>query len=106
MIDSLTSNEVKKLFETGKRIRGRDISLIIGESDSGRFRFAVLPAKVKPATKRNKVRRAVREAVRTFRARLPKKKTAAIITSEKLLLKSKPEIQNIVEKMFTLAGVL
>src|SRR3989339_1225668 len=106
MIDSLTSNEVKKLLETGKRIRGKDISLIIGGSDSGRFRFAVLPAKVKPATKRNKVRRVIREAVRSLRGKLPKQKTAAIITSDKLLLKSKEEISNIIKKMFTETGLL
>ncbi|OGF50691.1 MAG: ribonuclease P protein component [Candidatus Firestonebacteria bacterium RIFOXYA2_FULL_40_8] len=106
MIDSLTSNEVKKLFEKGKRIRGRDISLIIGESGSGHFRFAVLPAKVKPAVKRNAVRRAVREAVRNLREELPKKKTAAIITSEKILKKSKEEILSIVKKMFTESGLL
>jgi len=106
MLDSLTSNEVKKLFEKGKRIKGKDISLIIGESDSGRFRFAVLPAKVARATKRNAVRRAVREAVRSFREKLPQKKTAALITSEKILLKSKKELQNIVAGMFSSGGLL
>jgi len=106
MIDSLTSNEVKKLFEKGKRIRGRDVSLIIGESDSGLFRFAVLPAKVRPAVKRNRARRVVREAVRSLRAKLPEKKSAAIITSVKLLLKSKEEIQKIIIKMFTESGLL
>jgi ribonuclease P protein component len=106
MIDSLGSNEIKKLFETGKRIRGKDLSLIAGESDSGPFRFAVLPAKVKLATKRNAIRRAVREAVRSFRKILPEKRTAAIITSEKLLLKSKEEIKNSVNKLFEQSGIL
>jgi ribonuclease P protein component len=106
MIDSLSSNEIKKLFETGKRIRGRDISLIIGGSGSGLFRFAVLPAKVKPAVKRNKVRRVVREAIRNLREKLPKQKTAAIITSDKILLKSKEEIQNLVIKVFSENGIL
>ncbi|MFH1073752.1 MAG: ribonuclease P protein component [Candidatus Firestonebacteria bacterium] len=105
MIDSLSSNEIKKLFETGKRIRGKDISLIIGVS-GGPFRFAVLPAKVKPATKRNAVRRAVREAVRSLREKLPEQKIAAIITSDKLLLKSKEEIQSIINKMFAASGLL
>ena len=106
MIDSLNSTEVKRLFETGKRIRGRDVSLIIGEKGSGHFRFAVIPAKVRLAVKRNKVRRVVREAVRSFRAKLPKEKTAAIITSEKILLKKKEELVLIIKNIFTQSKLL
>lgn len=106
MIDSLKTIEVKGLFDKGKRIRGTEISLIIGESSGGPFRFAVIPVKAKKAHQRNAIRRKIREAVRSFRKQLPAKKTCALITSEKILLKTKEEVKKLVEKVFKANGLL
>jgi len=106
MTDSLKTLEVKALFDKGKRIRGSEFSLIIGESNGGPFRFAVIPAKARKAHQRNAIRRKVREAVRYFRKQLPAKKTCALITSEKILLRSKEELKNLVGMAFKTNGLL
>ena len=106
MIDSLRTTEVKLLFDKGKRIRGTECSLIIGESSGGPFRFAVIPAGAKKAHQRNAIRRKIREAVRGFRKQLPAKKTCVLITSGKILLKTKEEVQKLVEKVLTNNGLL
>lgn len=106
MIDSLKTLEVKALFDKGKRIRGVEFSLIIGESNGGPFRFAVIPAGARKAHQRNAIRRKVREAVRSFRKELPAKKTCALITSGKILLKTREEVRSLVERAFKANGLL
>ncbi len=106
MIDSLKTIEVKALFDTGRRIRGAEFSLIIGESDGGPFRFAVIPAGAKKAHQRNAIRRKVRTAVRSFRQQLPVKKTCALITSKKILLKTGEEVKLIVGRILKENGLL
>jgi len=100
MKDSLSTQEVKNLFNKQKRIKGKDFSLLIGSEGGAPFRFAVIPAGCKGANKRNAVRRKVREAVRALRKVLPAGKTCALITSEKILFKKPQEVKDAVEKIF------
>jgi ribonuclease P protein component len=100
MLDSLNKDEISALFKKGKRVSGKIISIIIKEG-SGNFRFAAIIAGKSRAVDRNKIKRKIREAVRSQKNKLAAGKQVALITSVNISKYPFSEIKKLVEKILS-----
>ena len=64
MLDSLSSNDIKELFSSGKKIKGKHFNLIIKQKEDNILRFAVIISGKSKASERNKIKRRLREIIR------------------------------------------
>jgi len=82
---------IDHLIRKGKRISGKSIKLIWEESDE--FQWAVfIPKKYGVAVKRNRLKRLIREAVRTNRRLLTRPVKIALFPQPQLV---KPDFENL-----------
>jgi len=68
----LHTNEIKEVFEKGKRRRGRLLSIHWLEREDSESKMAVILRKQKKATERNRIRRLIKEAYRLLLPRFRK----------------------------------
>ncbi|MBC7326956.1 ribonuclease P protein component [bacterium] len=106
----LHTNEIKEVFEKGKRKRGRFLSIYCLPREDGEYKIAVIVRKRKRAIERNRLRRLIKEAYRLLLPRFSKGHHIVVLpltgAVDNLLNAKMQDIKEEMEKILKRSGVL
>lgn len=100
--------ELHRVQKEGKPYQFSLFGLLVTKSDSPISRFAFIVSKKihKKATKRNRIKRLLREAVRSFLPKIKPGFDVVFLVKKGILEKDFKTVQSAVEKSFKKAGLL
>lgn len=104
----LTKKDFERVKKEGQKFQSRLFGVLIYQTNSGftRFGFIISTKLSKRATRRNKVKRLLREAVRKFLPRIKPGLDIVFLGKREILFKSLEEITWEVEKILIQTGTL
>jgi ribonuclease P protein component len=100
MFNSLKRNEIKKIFLEGEKYKGEHITTIVQERNDPLLKFSIIVTGKSKSHERNKIKRRVREIIRSNNEKIKKSKNIVILLPIQLLGLKYQELQKLVLEHF------